>query len=132
MAQRFVRCQLCGLPHPAEWTLCPTHQRPIVPAARVDPERSSSVPPDPPKAPRASSPSAPHSPLEHASRFQAPRPTPKRIPVPPPTPPAAAQPEPSLVGQVLQGRYQIKGVIARGGWAWSTTRCSSACTAPSR
>ncbi len=98
MAQRFVRCQLCGMPHPAEWTLCPTHQRPIVPAAKVDPERSSSVPPDPPRG-----------------AFQAPKPTPRRVPIPPPEAPSPSQPEPSLVGRVLQGRYQIKGVIARGG-----------------
>lgn len=102
MAQRFVRCQLCGLPHPAELALCPMHHKPIVPAARVSAERSSSTPPSPPESPPRSE-ANPHD-RQHNHQRNNPasgvtRPT----------------PESSLVGRVLQGRYQINAVLARGG-----------------
>lgn len=62
MAERFVRCQLCGIPHPADVRECPIHRKPIVVAARVD-ARPSEPPSLPPPLPPATppTPSAPAS-----------------------------------------------------------------------
>jgi serine/threonine protein kinase len=90
MAERFIRCQLCGIPHPADVRECPIHRKPIVAAARVD-ARPSSPPSLPP-------------------------PLPSRVVTPPPLPSARALPSPAaLIGKLLAGRYRVTGVIAAGG-----------------
>jgi eukaryotic-like serine/threonine-protein kinase len=90
MAERFIRCQLCGIPHPADVRECPIHRKPIVAAARMD-VRPSAPPTIPP-------------------------PLPSRVVTPPPLPSARAQASPaSLVGKLLAGRYRVTGVIASGG-----------------
>ncbi len=92
MAERFIRCQLCGIPHPADLRECPIHRKPIVAAARVD--MRPSAPPVPPSPP----------------------PLPARVVTPPPLPSARAQASPaSLVGKLLAGRYRVTGIIAAGG-----------------
>jgi serine/threonine protein kinase len=50
MPERFVRCQLCGIPHPADVRECPIHRKPIVAAAKMD-ARASSPPPLPTSRP---------------------------------------------------------------------------------
>ena len=50
MAERFIRCQLCGIPHPADVRECPIHRKPIVAAAKMD-ARGSQPPPLPPPLP---------------------------------------------------------------------------------
>lgn len=95
MAQRFIRCQLCGMPHPAEAPLCPVHLKPIVPATRVSVAPQGTVPP-PPLAPIV----AAARPVEGDAAD---------------TPVAAPTPEAPLVGRLLQGRYRITGLIAQGG-----------------
>ena len=96
MAQRFIRCQLCGMPHPAEAPLCPVHQKPVVPAARPPSTSRASVPPAP-LAPRG---------LDAPRAANA-----------PPVEPVAGVPTPEapLVGRLLQGRYRVTGLIAKGG-----------------
>jgi serine/threonine protein kinase len=46
MPERFVRCQLCGIPHPADVRECPIHRKPIVAAAKME-ARASQPPPLP-------------------------------------------------------------------------------------
>jgi serine/threonine-protein kinase len=94
MAQRFIRCQLCGMPHPAEARLCPVHMKPVVPAARAASVARASVPPP-----------APAPAIERPPRF-----TPE-----PEAPAALPSPEAPLIGRLLQGRYRITGLIAQGG-----------------
>lgn len=97
MAQRFIRCQLCGMPHPAEVQLCPVHMKPIVAAARPTVPRRPSVPP-PPVAPSDLMPRQALAPL-------------------PSVEPAVGAPTPvaPLVGRLLQGRYRVTGLLAQGG-----------------
>lgn len=99
MAQRFIRCQLCGMPHPAEDPVCPVHMKPVVVAARSATTRRSSFPP-PPIAPSDLAPSR--------TRPLTPSPSAE---------PAAAVPSITapLVGRLLQGRYRVTGMLAQGG-----------------
>lgn len=93
MAQRFVRCSLCGMPHDAEARECPVHKRPIVPAARVD--RTSAPEPTPRRV------------VDVPPRLS-----------PPPPPPAVMSTPPRgtlVAGALLAGRYRVQGVIAQGG-----------------
>ena len=53
MPARFVRCQLCGIPHPADVRECPIHRKPIVAAAKME-ARASSPPPLPVSRPAPS------------------------------------------------------------------------------
>ncbi len=90
MPERFIRCQLCGIPHPADVRECPIHRKPIVAAARMD-VRPSAPPSQPP-------------------------PLPPRVRTPPPLPSARGTASPALlVGKLLAGRYRVTGVIAAGG-----------------
>jgi serine/threonine-protein kinase len=88
MAERFIRCQLCGIPHPADVRECPIHRKPIVAAARMearsaaDDQPPSHAPPKPPPSPQL--PTVPVSPA-------------------------------SLVGRLIAGRYRVQSVIATGG-----------------
>jgi eukaryotic-like serine/threonine-protein kinase len=92
MAQRFIRCQLCGMPHPAEVPLCPVHLRPVVPATRAPGVARGSLPPPP---------AAPAAPVDAR--------------VEPPAASPIATPDAPLIGRLLQGRYRITGLIAKGG-----------------
>ncbi|MFO0605841.1 MAG: serine/threonine-protein kinase [Polyangiales bacterium] len=67
MAERFVRCQLCGIPHPADVRECPIHRKPIVAAAKVD-ARPSAPPSSPPPLP-ASRPTAAPTPASLIGRL---------------------------------------------------------------
>ncbi|MBK6528897.1 MAG: serine/threonine protein kinase [Deltaproteobacteria bacterium] len=96
MAQRFIRCQLCGMPHPAEAPLCPVHQKPVVPAMRPPSPDRASLPP-PPLAPRGIDATQPGG----GTFTEAPL--------------ALPTPEAPLLGRLLQGRYRVTGLIARGG-----------------
>jgi serine/threonine protein kinase len=96
MAQRFIRCQLCGMPHPAAAELCPVHRKPVVPATRVV------APPPAPPAPAPPAPAVAEAPHPTAAPGAAPS-------------PGVPSPEAPLVGRLLQGRYRITGLIAQGG-----------------
>ena len=100
MAQRFIRCSLCGLPHPAEETECPVHRRPIVPAARVDLAAVSAVP-------------AP-APMPEVSPRLTPDPAASRL-TPDPARPSRTGLAAPLLGALLAGRFRVTGVIAQGG-----------------
>jgi serine/threonine protein kinase len=98
MAQRFIRCQLCGMPHPAEARLCPVHGKPVAPR---DPRRA------PPPGRRSRLPAA------CARRAVLAPAAPARREGPQPKGPATSAG--LLVGATVAGRYQVTGVIAAGG-----------------
>jgi serine/threonine-protein kinase len=100
MAQRFIRCSLCGLPHPAAETECPVHHKPIVPAARVALDAVSALP-GPARVP------------EMSPRLT-PDPGASRVPTEAPRPSRTGLHAP-LLGALLAGRYRVSGVIAQGG-----------------
>jgi len=100
MAQRFVRCQLCGIPHPANAEECPVYRKPIVPASQMG--SGASRPSAPPPAPGLAQPASPlRAPSGAVQIHDAPKP--------------ASVPGAPLVGRVLADRYRVQGVIASGG-----------------
>ncbi len=109
MADRFIRCQLCGMPHPADAGVCPVHQRPIVPTSQIDGRPSS---PD-------TGVSATQPILLVRSRSAPPRGLRAR---PKDTPAKASTgareksvADAPLLGLTLGGRYAVQGILARGG-----------------
>jgi serine/threonine protein kinase len=99
MAQRFLRCMRCGLPHPADLAVCPATGEPIRAAHTLDAPRPPAAPPPAPP-PAVAAPSSP--------------------PPPPPAAKARSTKGPAtsaglLVGATVAGRYQVTGVIAAGG-----------------
>lgn len=90
--QHFIRCQACGLPHPSDTVLCPVHGTPVVRAPSVAPPPST-------RSGRVDLPWTPEPPSAPGIEDDKPRPT-KDAP---------------LVGRLLQGRYRVLDVIAKGG-----------------
>ncbi len=104
MAQRFLRCQRCGLPHPADLTVCPTTGQPVVASNTLGPATPVRVVTAP--GPAASAPKSPPPP---------PPPPPGTVPASTPRAKGPATSAGLLVGATVAGRYQVTGVIAAGG-----------------
>ncbi|MBL8601384.1 MAG: serine/threonine protein kinase [Myxococcales bacterium] len=135
MAERFIRCRLCGLPHPADVAVCPVRGEPVVPSTMLAPESRPELLDDEeaPTQPsvalvRPATGAAPRVPRAPAPRVMtAPSPpvtAERKVPSVPPPPPVEATVRPGLrptgggsmlVGALLAGRYRVSGVIAAGG-----------------
>jgi eukaryotic-like serine/threonine-protein kinase len=100
MSQSFVRCNQCGAAHDVTVRLCPATGRP------VERRGAESAPPAPPLA----SPLAPPPP-----------PTEQEIRIPPPErasiPSLGSAPSTreELIGQTIEGKYQVQGILGMGG-----------------
>lgn len=97
MPEHFIRCHACGLPHPSEERVCPITGTLIIRGTSIPPPPSSSS--KPPRVDSLWPPRLPSIPPLEAEDGEAPRPT-RDAP---------------LVGQLLQSRYRVLGVIAKGG-----------------
>jgi eukaryotic-like serine/threonine-protein kinase len=145
MPERFIRCQLCGIPHPADVTVCPVHHKPIVPAAKMEVRPSASAPAvhsegrsttrrqpavvgvdvdtsTPKKHLDDLTPRGDAETNDSRSKLQPSETNPPVVQAQPLARPprVATGPMPStgsasLVGKVLGGRFRVTGVIASGG-----------------